>query len=450
MRGVRSSVIVLTLCGCALAVSPGDFPYRAPLVPADSSALTTGAAQIERHVYEATTDGFANLRIFTPDSTEVPYHVREARATDTVPEEVAVRLERTAFRTLDTNRIAITFEREAEDSIPEALTIRTPNTNFEKSVRVYGSDNRTSWTPLGPAEPIFDYTRFVDVRNTKVRFPARAFRYYEVRIDNVTEIKRSPFTRIVRGMTGDVTAQYESFTRRQDRLRVDGIDFHRTVSRIVAGRSWNRTHDLALTERRVDPDEKKTFLIIHGERLPVSRLLLDARTSNFSREVLIEGTNDTTRAGGWQWIARERIHQVEAGDFRRQDLTLNLRGARRYSYYRLTIDDQDNPPIEFDRIRGDGPVYELLFFHRGADSLSVYYGGAVPAPRYDVGSVLGQVPAVECAVWNIGEREPTGARARRSLPTKAFLVIAILLMVGVLAYMIASMTIRLQQSGLRG
>ncbi|MBD3242127.1 MAG: DUF3999 family protein [Chitinivibrionales bacterium] len=445
MRRVVAPAILLALYGHALCAGPGDFPYRAPLVPAESTTHTIGAARTQRHVYAATADGFANLRIFDSDSGEVPYHVRVVRTTDTVPQEVAVHLDQAAFRTLDNNRIAITFKREKKDSIPEALVIRTGNTNFEKSVRVYGSDNRRNWTPLGPAEPIFDYTRFVDVRNTKVRFPARAYRYYEVRIDNVTEIKRSPFTRIVRGMTGDVSAQYESFTQRQDQLRIDRIDFYRTVSRIVSGESQNSEHALDIADRTVDREQKKTFLIVHGERIPVSRLILDVNTTNFSRDVLIEGTNDTAWAKGWQWVAREHVHQVEIGDFRRKDITLPLRGPRRYQYYRLTIDDQDNPPIEVAGVRGYGPVYELLFFHRGADSLAIYYGGDIAAPHYDVGSVLAQVPAVECDIWTIGEHELTGAAPQRALPTRVLLVIAILLMVAVLAYLITSMTIRLQQ-----
>lgn len=432
------AVMVLPTAVPATDVSLDEFPFRKELRRESEPAHEIGAVLVDEEVYAGTDDGFGNMRLFTADGQTVPFHVRPVTGTDTSRSTRPVNLERMSVRTMWLKHMTITFKRDSTDSVPDQLTIHTPNVNFDKTVAVSGSDDGKQWEALGEPEPIFDYSKFIDVRSTSVQFEKKPFKYYRVVIDTMVEIKRSPFTRIVRGSSGSRRDEYEDFIQVQEALRIDRVAFARTVSRVHQGRTEKGLYDLEVVRTTVDTTRKVTEVLLHSGRTPLWKLDFETDDVNFRRTVAVHAAEDTSEDAAWCCAASGELYRISAGDFSREDLEVRLGGVQRHTWYRLTITDQDNPPIGISGCTGEGQQHELLFFHRNAAELSLYYGGGetVPTPRYDVASVLSAAPPVECERWIAGPEIATGAQPTAAVSLRWLLITVLVVMVVVLGWLV--------------
>ena len=80
----------------------------------------------------------------------------------------------------------------------EELTVVTPLKDFERRVRVFGSDNGKDWTPLVTDGLVFDYSRYMNVSNHDIRLPKNRWRQFRVIVDNITDVRQSPFMELTR------------------------------------------------------------------------------------------------------------------------------------------------------------------------------------------------------------------------------------------------------------
>ena len=194
---ILAATLLLCVCTvCQGSVNPSDFRYRKELALLDSLPSDVGVFILDGDIYSGTQGDLSDIRLAGRDLREVPYLIRLATRTDTVTVRYPIGLETIDFKEGPENSVTIIISRKATDSIPDELEIRTPNVNFEKSISVYGSNDRAAWRALAVGQPIFDYSRYIDVRNTSVTLKGQAFSYYKVVIGNAIEVKRSPFSLI--------------------------------------------------------------------------------------------------------------------------------------------------------------------------------------------------------------------------------------------------------------
>jgi hypothetical protein len=147
-------------------------------------------------LYRNTLDGFADMRIFDESGKEISFVVRTVTANDTDTVRYPIHLEREGFQRVNDEGASVVFSRNEDDSIPTRLTIESTTRNFEKTITVLGSNDHKSWKVLAENQPIFDYTQFIEIRNTTVKFARADCKLYQVRIDSVWNYKRSAFSRI--------------------------------------------------------------------------------------------------------------------------------------------------------------------------------------------------------------------------------------------------------------
>jgi len=389
---------------------------------------------------------------------EVPYAVELTQVPDTFHSEVQVPARRVTFEKISGDRIRLVYERDTLDPVPEALVIHTPLVDFDKRVSVSGSNDRAHWEPLRRDAPIFDYQRFIDVRNTRVTFDSRPYRYYRLQFENVTSLRRSPFSEVVRGTRGATDIEYERFTQASEPFRIEDVTFVRTHTEIRPHAARRQRWSVVIDTQYVDSADECTHVVLRSSRQPLHQLTVWSSSRNYSRRVTVEAAGHSAGSPrpehdeAWTVLARGHIRAIDAGGIRSRDSTLDIGGPHRFRWYRLTIVDNDSPPLTIDSVTAHGVVHRLVFFPEKASTLTLCYGASsVGAPRYDIAEVLSRSPRLNHQPWTaepeiVRQTKPEKKRVRIMSGSTAF-TIALLLMVAVLAWALIGAMRKVEKPG---
>ena len=173
---------------------------------------------------------------------------------------------------------------ELDEKAPGATgaTIRTPLTDYERRVRVYGSRTGDDWVPLVSDGAIFDYSRFMDVRNRDVLIPANDYRRFKLVVEHELDERESPLRDLIRGRgEGKKDEQVEITQTLRRPFRIDGVDLWRTVETDRGSKA--ETFPYPTADLRVEPDARTrppaSKSRAGANRLPASRSSRRAKTS---------------------------------------------------------------------------------------------------------------------------------------------------------------------------
>jgi hypothetical protein len=311
-------------------------------------------------------------------------------------------------------------------------------------VTVSGSDDRADWRALARDQPVFDYSRFMDVRNTRVAFEGRGFRYYKLDIGNISETAQSPLTQIARDTrNGHVVSEVEKASFRRADFRIERAQFlERRIAEIKAEPAA-RVYEALDLRREEKADKKQTIVTFSTCRAPLTALALKTSAANFSRSVIVEGADgDTDARTVWQPLATATASRIDLGTFRQDHTELSLGGSRRFRHYRLTVSNLDSPPLPIDGIELRGEAHELLFFTAPGRRYQVFYGGRdLPHPRYDIGTILASTETESAEAYRLGKQAANAAyqpgRSSRFPESRKLLIGAIIAVVVTLIWLMA-------------
>ncbi len=428
-----SLLFYVTLCQAKIA--PYSFLYYRDLKAPETLENEIASFVINDSLYLHTEDYFSNIRLYSKDNKEIPFIIRHITSNDTITYEPVIHLSQHDFKRNKDNSIEVIYKRDKKDSIPVSLTLETSKTNFEKMVTVYGSNNIKKWTVLVEKQPIFDYEKYIDVRNLTVSFDKKPFIYYKIHLNNITEIKNSPFTQIFAEYDErEVKRRYKEFYEYKITFHINNTIFKGKYKKLVYGKKVLKEYPLLISETIQDTTDKTTNTYLGSNRQPLNKISLKVNTKNFKRKIKVEGTNDTTDDPTWYYLGNTEIYDVTAGDFHKEKMDIDLNRTGRFTKYRIKIYDHDNLPITFSSVSAIGDIHEILFFHNNISSLKVYYGGNdIPAPKYDVSSVLAEAPPIKGSLWELGKEY---RNIEKPLSTKRQLLKPIHILYGALALMI--------------
>lgn len=420
---------------CLAKITPDSFLYHKDLKAPETLENEIASFVFDDSLYLHAEDYFSNVRLYSKENKEIPFVVRHITSNDTITYEHVIHLSQHDFKRNENNSIEVIYKRNKEDSIPVSLTLETSNTSFEKMISVYGSNNLREWKVLAEKKPIFDYEKYIDVRNLTVSFDKKPFIYYKTRLNNITEIKNSPFTQIFAEYDErEVKRRYKEFYEYKITFHIDNTIFKGKYKKLVYGKKILKEYHLIISETTQDTTDKTTNIYLSSNRQPLNKISLKVNTKNFKRKIKVEGTNDTTGDPTWYYLGNTEIYDVTAGDFHKEKMDIYLNRTGQFTKYRIKIYDHDNIPITFSSVSAIGDIHEALFFHNNITSLKVYYGGNdIPAPKYDVSSVLAEAPPIKGSLWELGREYCTN---EKPLSTKRQLIKPIHLLYGALALMI--------------
>jgi hypothetical protein len=444
--GVFAAVLLSGAC-LLQAAQTQAFRYMKALNPPDGDGRSLGSIRMDDELLTSTAADYADLRILDETGQETPCTVRTLREKKRITRELAMPMRVVAFRELPTNRVEIVLQRENEEHGAAALVLHSKQENFEKQVTVHGSsDGGTTWQPLVQGLPIYDYTRFLDLRSSRVELPPNTHAMLKVEISNISESQQSPLTRIARETRdGALVGEVEKASFMRADFRIERIDAFRRHAEEVHDEVVARTYpvqDMAVTE---DGAKQETVIRFTSCRGPVRGLRIQTPAVNFSRQVTAEVRDNASAPGGavgWRRIASGTISRVNLGSYARDAVVVQLPAPTRLAETRLRIANLDSPPIPIEGVVAEGDVMEVVFLRAAGRTYRAFYGAeGLLAPRYDIGAVLQNAQTADTDVYSIGPQEANpayGGAAKASwINRKAVFTVAVILMVLVLVVVIA-------------
>jgi len=432
------------------------FPFSKEVQQPDGEVRNVAAFRLDEEIFAASDDGYANVRLFDAEGNEKPFLVRTAKTKKTETVEHAVLVETAGFQKLPDNSVEVIYSLKKEAGAgPSAIVFVTTLKNYEKQVTVWGSNDKDSWELLAEKSPIFDYTRFIDVRNARVAIKAGSYAYYKVLVSNITENQQSPFVGIARETRdGALASEIENSSFRREDFRMDRVDFIECKEMVVRSKALMRAYPVNSLSVTNDVKEKTTTVTFDTGRVPVTALKIVCGSSNFSRAMRFERSAEGAGDDEWQRVMSSNISSIDAGGFKQNGTEIQLGCVVRSGRCRIVIENRDSPPLNITGVEVQGEIHEALFFPEAAAVFSVMYGAeGLAAPVYDIAEVLAKVEGADVTLFSLGQQRDNpqyDVLERQPIKGRALLIVAILLMVLVLGWIISRAVKRLDAAPVVG
>lgn len=373
-----------------------------PVVLPAIAATTLVAVPLDADVHAAVGIGYGDLRILDAAGVEVPHVVRDVTRTDRRPMRRTASATRPIAKPLAGDGLEITVVLGAGQDriVPEAFTLRTPLHDFEHRVSVSWSVDGQEWKPVVSEALIYDYARFIDVRDVTIPLPATPARgpggRYRIVIGDVTQEQQSRLAELTRTLAGGEPREVRETTLVDRRpFRIDGIELVYTEE--VEQRASLVLADHATVGFRTarEPDGRATRITVDTRREPVTAITLATDSKNFSRPLSVEqpvaADRDGQRRRG-RPLATATITRIDVAGIHREQLTIPIPESR-LPTYDVVIDDGDSPPITVTGVTVRGPAREAVFLAEPAGGYRLAYGGDRAAPRYDTAAIRAALAA---------------------------------------------------------
>ena len=350
---LAATAVLLTALPLFAAVNETDWRYyKQATLAEDFGATGLVALELDPEVYAHASPTLGDLRVANQqDGQEQPYKLL-VESGDLRRASVSANMRDLGHTEQSTSFV---LDLLSDGVLHNELEIQTSSRNFQRQVAIEGSDDGESWRILRNDGIIFDLTieeRGFTTRDTRVTYPDSTARFLRVQI---TDEDLEPLS-----IGGGVVF----FARQLEPRR--------------------GTLPLTIVGREDDAEQKETVLLLDGGRagFPANRIELDIPQRNFYRQVSVEGSNDLEI---WRDVqSNETLYDFDTSKFVGNDLLIGF-GESRVRYYRVTIANEDNPPLSVDGARAGGFVRKLVFSADPGQSYRLYYGNPeASAPSYDL------------------------------------------------------------------
>lgn len=449
LRASTSSVRTLCLLCVSvlnpLTLAPGnsraDEPvlrFAKPILGLDAAEEALVAVPLDAEVYAATQEDLDDVRVLDADGDDVPLLLRMVPTTKSRVERTTWTGREPSVRPLEDGGLEIVIELHDHQNrpLPHGLNIVTPLINFEQGVRVETSADGQNWEPAAETV-IFDYTRYMDVRNVSVPFTETTDRWFRITIDDVTAEQQSQLLELTRRLQGDEeTGHTERLTVDRRPFRIDRIEFWREVERPQASGAAHSAYPLAGFEVAQDVEEQETHVIIETQREPLTSFRLETPSRNFSRRVIVQVEYVDGVRQEWRALAEATLLRIDFRNLSREELVVTFPQTRA-DRYRLVIENRDSPPLEVTGIAAEGTVYEAVFFAEPEREYRLAYGDELAlAPHYDVAAIEALLlqgvepqPAALAAEQPLSAAGPRATTFRDLLNSKPLLIGLVIVLV---------------------
>ena len=378
----------------AVVQAQGEFPIQSwgffKDIPLPNALAETSLIEIEtdNEVFVHAAPGLYDLRIVEDDSQrEVPYKLLVERGYQR-RESVPVTMRDLGH--IPGQETSFILDLNPQGSQHNELEIDTQSHNFQREVVVEGSEDADTWRVLGLGGQIFDFTiakqGFVS-RNTRVTYPDSTVRYLKIRI-NDGELPPLEVAGAVVFFTQEIKSRQTAYT----------VD---------------------IPERIEDPVEKATKLVLDlgSPGLPTNRITLNISQDNFYRQIRLEGSDDHRT---WNLIRRsENLFNFNTPKFTGSQLSVSYPESR-YRYFRLTVFNEDDPPLPVTGAEASGFLRKLIFHANPEGVYRLYYGNpSAEAPSYELEHLFPYLITDSLPVAGLGDHTPNPAFTLRE-PIKPF------------------------------
>jgi len=298
---------------------------------------------------DAARAGLEDVRLFDSSGVELPYQIE--RPTYSVP----LAQPAASFHvSLAPSATVITVESGLTQPVDE-ITLESPAASFVKGVRVEGSPDSQSWTPLANGQLIFRQPN--GTSQLQIRLPvAGTWKWLQLTVD-------------------DARSQPIPFTGARVRAAVE--------------RRTGEPLPVRIIQRQVSPGETRLTLSLGAANLNLSSIQLESSEPLFARQVSIVAPQIQGASVREQTFAQAVIYRVESdGHQVSARLSVPIAAQIRSRELLVIIRDLDSPPLAITGVRAERmPVY-LTFYARQGGIHSLLTGNPYSAaPHYDLSTL---------------------------------------------------------------
>ncbi len=363
-----------------LSVARADFAledwryFKAIQAPAALDGEELAELALDREVFQQSASGQRDLRVVAGDETgEVAYQLVTATG----------RRERTMVggRVRDLSHApnrhsSFVVDLAQAGILHNQVEVLTSSQNFQRNVAVEASPDGQSWSLVQESSQIFDFTveeRGFTAKDTRISYPESSHRYLRVSVINNDE---APLA-----ITGAAVSSVRESPASETRYPGP-----------IIGRSEDREALTSIME-----------MDLGGEGLPINRLILHTSAVNFHRDVSVMGSNDLET---WSTLASGvAIYSFRTAKFVGDSLEVAFPEST-HRYFRLVIQNRDDPPLTVDEIAFSGIDRKVLFLAQPGTSYALYYGNeAARAPSYDLARLLPYLDTESPAAATFGPQQ---------------------------------------------
>ena len=352
----------------------------------DGKVPELASVRLDMVLYEAL-DGFSDMRLLGADFAEIPFRVSKQYTRREVVRRQACDSEVVSLKKLEDNRIELVIRNKSRDLVPRFLIFSIKSKDYDKQVTVHSGTQPESWGDPAPEQSIFDYSSIYGISSNTIKLPEGQGPYYKVLISNFSESRQEKRMELVEEKRDG--ADFSQITKKilkNDDLMINQIRLEAEI------RSFK--DDVQVTEQlssEIISDavvDKSTEIIVDVFRQPVTEISLKPRSKNFSRDCSIFTSDDRE---AWRRVFSGPISCISLQDLNSSQLECSLPESRA-RYLKVVINNLDAPPVEIAGVVCGGPVYKIEFIPPADTSrVRLYYGGNMPAPRYDVAEVIAKI-----------------------------------------------------------
>ncbi len=380
--------------GLVRAEGPAEFRFWRDVVRPPAKEEEILSFTLDSDMYAAMRDGLPDLRILDENDAGAPYQIepdvefREERTRHTGSLEVVSLRE-------EGNAIEVRVRLPKDAPAAEGFQFFTPQVDFERKVKVFGSTDGAAWTLVVNNAMIFDYSRYMDVSQRDVALPSQGpqagyrFREFKLSIEDVTDEMESPYKHLTRTFRGGKEEERKESTSVERRVfRIDRIAYFRHTTQQHVKKSRTAAYPVAGFEKEEDARKQETILHVRTRREPLTSFTLQTPSRNFYRRAAVQVPEVHGVNTEWRTVGSVTLSNFRFRSLRREQLTVAFPEQRREEY-RIVISNEDNRPLDIQGVKAEGNVYRAVFLAEEGKRYRVFYGSeGAERPKYEAATVL--------------------------------------------------------------
>lgn len=336
---MKKNIITLLLFFTLPAICLADFSPQKWQYYKDVNEKVSGLAQfsIDDEIFSNTKSDLQDLRVISNNGKEVPYKlvVGESKVETT---SYSPQMLNNSYAPGDGSSVILDFG--GSNTAVNTLTINTRSENFQRNVKIYGSDDMNNWRVVKENIYIYDYTdkkAGFKSQNTTINFPESVFRYLKIEI---TDPVNEPV------IIDSVSAkQY----------------IRENVKEVVREPRFTKEVKDGNTEIKVD---------MGSGGIPLGKIALNAKSVNFNRSLVIYSSYNQA---DWRQLGQSYIFRYDTPKFRGENLTLNF-SETKDRYIKILIINKDDEPLDIAGLKTFSVYRQVVFAAKAEESYRIYYG----------------------------------------------------------------------------
>jgi len=296
---------------------------------------------LDNEIFSNARADLADLRIISNHNQEVPYKLIVSR--DKYDrEKFYPKMLNNSFVPGEGTSVILEFK-EGNKEINQ-LNIITPSENFQRNVKIYGSESVEKWKILNDSAYIYDYTDkkgSFKSQNTRVDFPKSVYKYIKIEISDF----ENDSVKIA---------------------KVEAVKYTEEKSKKIERRGEffvNENLEEAATEVVLD-------LGVSG--IPTNEILFEIGDKNFNRSLIIYTSSDKYN---WKSAGNGYVFSYNTNKFTGKNTRINFSETNR-RYIKIVIRNKDNQPLNILDVITFSIYREVIFQAEVENKYRVYYGNA--------------------------------------------------------------------------